>query len=54
MGSLGGDMGSLYIAAFGVINGYILYITMMVAQCFSYGLQPIACLQRRRKGLGAP
>ena len=42
LGSLGGDMGSLYIAAFGVINGYILYITMMVAQCFSYGLQPIA------------
>ena len=42
LGQLGGDMGSLYIAAFGVINGYILYITMMVAQCFSYGLQPIA------------
>ena len=42
LGQLGGDMGSLYIGAFGVINGYILYITMMVANCFSYGLQPIA------------
>ena len=49
LGSLGGDMGSLYIAAFGVINGYILYITMMVAQCFSYGLQPIAKAWARLK-----
>ena len=49
LGSLGGDMGSLYIAAFGVINGYILYITMMVAQCFSYGLQPIAAFNAGAK-----
>ena len=49
LGQLGGDMGSLYIAAFGVINGYILYITMMVAQCFSYGLQPIAAFNAGAK-----
>lgn len=42
-------LGSLYIAAFGVINGYILYITMMVAQCFSYGLQPIAAFNAGAK-----
>lgn len=49
LGQLGGDMGSLYIAAFGVINGYILYIVMMVAQCFSYGLQPIAAFNAGAK-----
>ena len=49
LGTLGGDMGSLYSAAFGVINGYILYITMMVAQCFSYGLQPIAAFNAGAK-----
>ncbi len=49
LGQLGGDMGSLYIGAFGVINGYILYITMMVANCFSYGLQPIAAFNAGAK-----
>lgn len=49
LGTLGGEMGSLYIAAFAVINGYILYITMMVAQCFSYGLQPIAAFNAGAK-----
>ena len=32
-----------------MINGYILYITMMVAQCFSYGLQPIAAFNAGAK-----
>ena len=49
LGSLGGELGSLYIAAFAVINGYILYIVMMIAQCFSYGLQPIAAFNAGAK-----
>ncbi len=49
LGTLGGELGSLYIAAFAVINGYILYIVMMVAQCFSYGLQPIAAFNAGAK-----
>lgn len=49
LGTLGGGLGSLYIAAFAVINGYILYIVMMVAQCFSYGLQPIAAFNAGAK-----
>lgn len=52
LGTFGGDMGSLYIAAFGVINGYILYITMMFAQCFAYGLQPIAAFNAGAKAWG--
>lgn len=52
LGQLGGDLGSLYIGAFGVINGYILYITMMVANCFSYGLQPIAAFNAGAKAWG--
>lgn len=49
LGTLGGELGSLYIAAFAVINGYILYIVMMIAQCFSYGLQPIAAFNAGAK-----
>lgn len=49
LGQFGGEMGSLYIAAFGVINGYILYITMMLAQCFAYGVQPIAAVNAGAK-----
>ena len=49
LGTLGGGLGSLYIAAFAVINGYILYIVMMIAQCFSYGLQPIAAFNAGAK-----
>ena len=52
LGTLGGELGSLYIAAFAVINGYILYIVMMVAQCFSYGLQPIAAFNAGAKAWG--
>lgn len=49
LGTLGGELGALYIAAFAVINGYILYIVMMIAQCFSYGLQPIAAFNAGAK-----
>lgn len=33
---------SLDIAAFAVINGYVVYIIMMVVQAITYGVQPIA------------
>ncbi len=33
---------SLDIAAFAVINGYIVYIIMMIVQSITYGVQPIA------------
>ena len=49
LGTLGGELGSLYIATFAVINGSILSIVMMVAQCFSYGLQPIAAFNAGAK-----
>lgn len=42
LGVFGGESGSLYIAAFGVINGYVIYVVMMVVTAFTYGVQAIA------------
>lgn len=42
LGQLGGRNGSLYIGAFAVINGYIVYIIMMFVNALTYGLQPVA------------
>jgi Na+-driven multidrug efflux pump len=39
LGNLGGSMD---IAAFGVINGYILYIFMMICTAMMQGMQPLA------------
>ncbi len=49
LGTLGGEDGSLYIAAFAVINGYIVYIVMMSVSALSYGLQPIAAVNNGAK-----
>ncbi|MCR4870609.1 MAG: hypothetical protein K5859_04835 [Atopobiaceae bacterium] len=42
MGAVGGENASLYIGAFGVISGYIVYILMMFANVLTFGMQPIA------------
>ena len=42
IGALGGENASLYIGAFGVISGYIVYILMMFSNVLTYGMQPIA------------
>jgi Na+-driven multidrug efflux pump len=38
----GGQSASLYIAAFSVVSGYVVYIAMKVALAFTNGMQPIA------------
>lgn len=52
LGVLGGEMGSLYIGAFAVINGYVVYIIMMVVESFAYGMQPIAAFNAGAKAWG--
>ncbi len=49
LGTLGGENGSLYIGAFAVINGYIVYIIMMFNNALSYGLQPLASVNNGAK-----
>jgi Na+-driven multidrug efflux pump len=49
LGMFGGADASLYIAAFAVISGYVIYIIMMVAQAFSLGMQPIAAFNAGAK-----
>ncbi len=49
LGLFGGEMASLYSAAFAVISGYVIYIIMMVANAFAYGLQPIAAVNAGAK-----
>lgn len=39
LGVLGGE---LELAAFAILNGYLVYIVNMIALCATYGLQPIA------------
>lgn len=43
---------SLDIAAFGIINGYVVYIIMMVVQAITYGVQPIAAYNAGAKAYG--
>lgn len=43
---------SLDIAAFAVINGYVVYIIMMVVQAITYGVQPIAAYNAGAKAYG--
>lgn len=43
---------SLDIAAFAVINGYVVYIIMMVVQAITYGVQPIAAYNSGAKAYG--
>lgn len=43
---------SLDIAAFAVINGYVVYIIMMVVQAITYGVQPIAAYNAGTKAYG--
>ena len=43
---------SLDIAAFAVINGYIVYIIMMIVQAITYGVQPIAAYNAGAKAYG--
>ena len=43
---------SLDIAAFGIINGYVVYIIMMVVQAITYGVQPIAAYNAGAKAHG--
>lgn len=42
LGALGADMSELQIAAFSLLNGYIVYIINMMWQCAQYGMQPVA------------
>jgi Na+-driven multidrug efflux pump len=49
LGMFGGADASLYIAAFAVINGYVIYIIMMVAESFAYGMQPVAAFNAGAK-----
>lgn len=43
---------SLDIAAFAVINGYVVYIIMMVVQAITYGVQPIAAYNAGARAYG--
>lgn len=43
---------SLDIAAFAVINGYVVYIIMMVVQAITFGVQPIAAYNAGAKAYG--
>ncbi|MBQ6522808.1 MAG: hypothetical protein IJI15_08300, partial [Atopobiaceae bacterium] len=43
---------SLYIGAFGVISGYIVYIVMMFSNALTYGMQPIASTNNGAKEYG--
>lgn len=43
---------SLDIAAFAVINGYVVYIIMMFVQAITYGVQPIAAYNAGAKAYG--
>ncbi len=52
LGAFGGELASLYIAAFAVINGYVIYIIMMVAEAFPYGTQPIVAFNAGAKAYG--
>lgn len=49
LGALGS---SLDIAAFAIINGYVVYIIMMVVQAITYGVQPIAAYNAGAKAYG--
>lgn len=49
LGSLGS---SLDIASFAIINGYVVYIIMMVVQGFTYGMQPIAAYNAGARAWG--
>lgn len=49
LAALGGADGSTYIGAFGVINGYIVYLVMMVSNAITYGMQPIASVNNGAK-----
>ena len=52
IGALGGENASLYIGAFGVISGYIVYIVMMFSNALTYGMQPIASTNNGAKEYG--
>ncbi len=43
---------SLDIAAFAVINGYVVYIIMMIVQAITFGVQPIAAYNAGAKAYG--
>ena len=51
LGSLGGDPD---LAAFSVINGYVVYLLDMLCLSATYGLQPIASFNRGARHFGAP
>lgn len=41
-GLFGGERATSYLVTFAVISGYVIYIIMMVAEAFAYGMQPVA------------
>ena len=49
IGAVSGENASLYIGAFGVISGYIVYILMMFSNVLTYGMQPIASVNNGAK-----
>ena len=49
LGTYGDQDASLYIAAFSIISGYVLYIVSMVAESFVFGMQPIAAVNAGAK-----
>lgn len=48
-GLFGGENATMYLAVFAVISGYVIYIIMMVAESFVYGMQPIAAFNAGAK-----
>ena len=51
-GIFGGENATTYLAVFAVISGYVIYIIMMVAESFAFGMQPIAAYNAGAKAFG--
>jgi len=51
-GIFGGGNATTYLAVFAVISGYVIYIIMMVAESFAFGMQPIAAFNAGAKAIG--
>lgn len=49
LGLYGGANATTWLAVFAVISGYVIYIIMMVAQSFAYGMQPVAAFNSGAK-----
>lgn len=52
LGMYGGEEATTWIAVFAVISAFVIYILMMIAQGFAYGMQPIASYNAGAKAWG--